>query len=178
MKKLGVPINDLDCAATIASFSATLIWLSLPRQGIWMTSQETIDFVALFRYVSYLTGSPTEPFETPDKAKQIMEVMLLYEIEPTETSVTLAHNILRCLENQPPTFASRSFLEANCRWLNGNELCDRLHLGRPSLYHWALMAGQCMFFIVTCYLHRTIPCLDRRKIAVGIALLRDTTSTK
>ena len=36
VEKYGVPINDLDCIATIGTFSATLIWLSLPRQGIWM----------------------------------------------------------------------------------------------------------------------------------------------
>ena len=29
----GIPINDLDSIATILSFSATLIWISLPRQG-------------------------------------------------------------------------------------------------------------------------------------------------
>lgn len=166
VEKLGVPINDLDCAATIASFSATLIWLSLPRQGIWMTAREATDYVALFRYVSYLTGTPTELFETPEKAKKVMEVMLLYEIEPTETSRVLAQNILSCLENQPPSFPSRSFLEVNCRWLNGNELCDALGLGRPKIYYWALMAGQCIFFMITCYLHRTIPYLDKRKIAV------------
>lgn len=36
VQKFGIPINDLDCIATIGTFSATLIWLSLPRQGIWM----------------------------------------------------------------------------------------------------------------------------------------------
>ncbi len=36
VEKYGIPINDLDCIATIGTFSATLIWLSLPRQGIWM----------------------------------------------------------------------------------------------------------------------------------------------
>lgn len=36
VQSLGYPINDLDCVATIGAFSATLIWLSLPRQGIWL----------------------------------------------------------------------------------------------------------------------------------------------
>ena len=36
VEKYGIPINDLDCIATIGTFSATLVWLSLPRQGIWM----------------------------------------------------------------------------------------------------------------------------------------------
>lgn len=71
-----------------------------------------------------------------------MESLLLYEIDPSETSKVLAGNIIRCLEGQPPTFASRPFLEVNARWLNGHELCDALGLGNPSLYYWALMAGQ------------------------------------
>lgn len=97
VEEWGVPINDLDCIATIGTFSATLIWLSLPRQGIWMTQQEIHDFIALWRYIAYLTGTPTDPFETPEKAKRIMEVLLLYEIHPTETSKILANNIIKCL---------------------------------------------------------------------------------
>ncbi|KAL8667120.1 MAG: hypothetical protein Q9202_001042 [Teloschistes flavicans] len=142
VNEYGVPINDLDCIATIGTFSATLIWLSFPRQGVWLRGQEIKDYIALFRYIAYLTGTPTEHFETPAKAKAVMESLLRDEISPSATSRILANNILSCLENQPPTFSSRSFLEANCRWLNGNELCDQLGIGRPSLYYWALMAGQ------------------------------------
>ena len=95
--KYGIPINDLDSIATIGTFSATLVWLALPRQGIWMTRQETVDYIALWRYIAYLVGSPTEPFETPEKAKRFMEVLLLYEIHPTETSKILAKNIIKSL---------------------------------------------------------------------------------
>ena len=69
----GVPINDLDSIATIATFSATLIWLSLPRQGIYLRKQEIEDYVALWRYIAYLVGCPTEHFATPDKAKKMMD---------------------------------------------------------------------------------------------------------
>jgi ER-bound oxygenase mpaB/B'/Rubber oxygenase, catalytic domain len=164
-EKYGIPINDLDCIATIGTFSATIIWLSLPRQGIWLCNQEIEDYIALWRLIAHYTGTPTEPFETPEKAKAIMESLLMNEINPTETSKVLAANIICCLEAQPPAFASRSFLEVNARWLNGNELCDALGLGRPSFYYWALMAGQCIFFMSICYTYRCIPYLDRRKIA-------------
>lgn len=97
VEALGIPINDLDCIATIGTFSATLVWLSLPRQGIWMRRQEVIDYIALWRYIAYLTGTPTEPFETPDKAKTFMECLLLHEIRPTKTSQILANNIIKCL---------------------------------------------------------------------------------
>lgn len=168
VQKWGVPINDLDCIATIGTFSATLVWLAFPRQGIWLREQEIVDYIALFRYVGYLTGTPTEYFETPEKARTVMESLLMYEIAPTETSKVLANNVISCLEAQPPQYASRAMLEANSRWLNGNDLCDALGLGRPSLYYWALVAGQCLFFMAICYTYRSIPYLDRRKIAVRI----------
>ena len=167
VERYGVPINDLDCIATIGTFSGTIIWLSLPRQGIWLRQQEIDDYIALWRLIAHYTGTPTEHFETPQRAKVMVESLLMNEINPTETSKTLAANIIRCLEAAPPAYASRSFLEVNARWLNGNELCDALALGRPSLYYWTLMAGQCIFFMSICYVYRSIPWLDRRKIKVG-----------
>ena len=164
VEKYGVPINDLDCVATIGTFSATIIWLSLPRQGIWLRQQEIEDYIALWRLIAHYTGTPTSWFSTPAKAKAIMESLLMHEINPTETSKILAANIIRCLEAQPPAYASRSFLEVNARWLNGNDLCDALGLGNPSFYYWTLMAGQCIFFMSICYFYRSIPYLDRRKI--------------
>ena len=132
-----------------------------------MRDGEIVDFIALYRYVAYISGTPTEYFENPKKARAIMESLFWYEIDPSETSKILAGNIISSLEAQPPSFASRAFLEVNCRWLNGNLLCDRLGLGRPSPYYWALMAGQCFFFMVLCYTYRSIPYLDKRKIAVS-----------
>ncbi|MCJ1402258.1 hypothetical protein MMC11_005478 [Xylographa trunciseda] len=165
IEKWGIPINDLDCIATIGTFSATLVWLAFPRQGIWLRQQEIIDYIALFRYIGYLMGTPNDYFETPEKARTIMESLLLYEIDPTETSKILANNVIRSLAAQPPQYASTAMLEANSRWLNGNELCDALGLGRPGFYYWALVAGQCLFFMAICYTYRSIPYLDRRKIA-------------
>ena len=56
----GIPVCDLDSAATIASFSASVIWLSLPRQGIWPKEQEVLDYIALWRYIGYLLGYPSK----------------------------------------------------------------------------------------------------------------------
>ena len=171
VRSWGIPINDLDCIGTIGTFCATLIWISLPRQGIFMTHREIIDCIALWRYIAYLTGTPTEYFETPEKAKQIMEVLFINEIRPTETSKILANNIIMSLVGQPPGFASEGFLQVNCRWLNGNELSDALGIGRPSIYHWALVVGQCLFFMTICYTYRAVPYLDRRNIAVSEDLI-------
>ena len=160
----GVPINDLDSMATIGTFSATLIWLSLPRQGIFLRQQEIEDYIALWRYIGHVVGCPTDHFASPAKAKRLTEALLMYEIQPTPTSKILANNIIKSLEGQPPGYASADFLIASARWLNGNDLCDELGLPRPGAYYWALMAGQCLFFCFFCYTYRAIPRLDRKKI--------------
>jgi hypothetical protein len=166
VKAWGIPINDLDSMATINTFSATLIWLSLPRQGLFLREQEIKDYLALWRYIGYVIGCPTDEFSTPDRSRRLMEALLLYEVHPSDTSRILANNIIKCLEGQPPGYASADFLTVSARWLNGNDLCDELGLMRPGLYYWALMAGQCLFFCIFGYTYRAVPSWDRKKIEV------------
>ncbi|KAK0316595.1 hypothetical protein LTR01_000344 [Friedmanniomyces endolithicus] len=160
----GIPINDLDSMATINTFSATLIWMSLPRQGIFLRQQEITDYMALWRYIGHVIGCPTDEFATPAQSRRLMESLLYYEVHPSETSKILANNIIKSLEGQPPGYASADFLTASARWLNGNALCDELGLMRPSLYYWALMAGQCLFFCIFNYSYRAVPSWDRHHI--------------
>ncbi|KAF2273268.1 uncharacterized protein EI97DRAFT_159756 [Westerdykella ornata] len=160
----GIPVNDLDQIATVGTFCATLIWLSFPRQGIFLREQEKEDYVALWRYIGYLLGTPTDYLATPSKAKAVMESLLYYEVQPSDMSKVLANNIIRSLEKQPPTYVSADMLVASARWLNGNELADSLDLPRASLYYWGLMAGQCLFFMALCYVYRASASLDRNHI--------------
>lgn len=162
----GIPINDLDSLGTLATFSSLLMYVSLPRQGIYPRKQEIADYLALWRYIGHVIGCPDGLLATPEKSKRLMESLLLYEIQPTETSKIMANNIIKSLEGQPPGFASAEFLIASARWLNGNDLCDQLGLMRPGVYYWLLMAGQCLFFGFWTYTYRLIPYLDRQKIAM------------
>jgi hypothetical protein len=164
IEEWGVPVNDLDQIATVGTFCATLIWVSFPRQGIFLREQEKDDYVALWRYIGYLLGTPTDFFETTAKAKAVMESLLYNEVRPSEMSRILANNIIRSLEKQPPTYVSADMLIASARWLNGNDLGDALGLPRVSYYYWALMAGQCLFFMTVCYGYRSISWLDRRHV--------------
>ena len=159
----GIPINDLDCIATISTFSATLLFLSLPRQGIFPSAREKEDYTALWRLIAHYTGTPTGCFSSANSAKVVMESLLLNEIHPSTQSGVLANNIILALENTPPAYASRSFLLANTRWLNGHDLCDALDLGRPGLYYYLLTIGQCLLFMAVCYSYRAVPSWDRRK---------------
>ncbi|CZR52773.1 uncharacterized protein PAC_02650 [Phialocephala subalpina] len=165
VEKYGIPINDLDCVGTIATFSSTLIWLGFPRQGIFLRDQEVEDYIALWRLVAHYMGTPSEFFSSPAKARGIWESLMIEEIQPSPTSRILANNIIVSLQNQPPAYASRDFLVASARWLNGDDLADELGLMRPRFYYKALVAGQCLFFMGLCYSHRAVESWDRRKIA-------------
>jgi hypothetical protein len=79
VEKYGAPVNDLDSMHAIVLFCCMPIWDSFPKMGIYPSKQEITDFIALFRYISYVTGTPNEYFETPEKAKAVMESMFLYE---------------------------------------------------------------------------------------------------
>jgi len=161
----GVPINDLDSMATISTFSATLLFMSLPRQGVFPRRQECEDYIALWRYVGHVIGCPVSPyFASPGKARAVMESLYLHEIHPSEISKILANNVIKSLANQPPAYASADFLTASARWLNGNALGDALGLPRPSAWYWALMAGQCIFFCSLIYVNRSVEAWDRKKI--------------
>ncbi|PQE05880.1 tat pathway signal sequence protein [Rutstroemia sp. NJR-2017a BVV2] len=159
----GIPINDLDSIATIGTFSATLIWLALPRQGIFLRAREIADYLSLWRLVAHYLGTPTTYFATPSLAKSTMESLLLTEINPSPTSRILASNILTSLAHQPPMYSSLPFLHANAYWLNGSELSLALGIPQPPLYYRALVAAQCLFFVMVCYSNRAVGDWDRRK---------------
>ena len=164
LEEWGVPVNDLDQMATIGTFCATLIWVSFPRQGIFLREQEKKDYVALWRYIGYIMGTPDKYFETTEKAKALMESLLYNEVKPSEMSRILSNNIINCLEGQPPTYVSPDMLIASARWLNGTELADALGLPRVSWYYSLLMGGQCIFFMGVCYFYRVFPGLDENHV--------------
>ncbi|KAI0973129.1 hypothetical protein F4678DRAFT_428021 [Xylaria arbuscula] len=162
--KYGTPINDLDSIGTINTFSATLIWIGLPRQGIYLRHHEILDYLALWRYVAYLMGVPHDWMATPASAKSMMESLVISEIRPSAASANLANNIITGLEGRPPTYASHGFMCAQTYWLNGRELAEKLEIERPSLYYSSLVFGQCLFFMATCYVNRSFRWLDERNI--------------
>ncbi|OJJ32811.1 hypothetical protein ASPWEDRAFT_114436 [Aspergillus wentii DTO 134E9] len=166
VEKFGIPVNDLDCIATINTFSTSVIWLGLPRQGIWLRDQEVDDYIALWRLIGYYMGTPTEPFSTRARSRATMESLLVSEIEPTEIGKVLAMNIILSLENTAPSYASKGFMEAMTRQLNGQELSDALGIPRPNVYYQALVYGYCFFVMVISYTIPLVSLADQYFIAV------------
>ncbi|OHE99192.1 tat pathway signal sequence [Colletotrichum orchidophilum] len=159
----GVPVNDLDSIGTISTFSSTLLWIGLPRQGIFLTDREKEDYLALWRYVAHIMGTPTDAFASVSKARAMMESLLASEIQPSDTSRALANNVLSGLANQPPSHVSREFLAAETYWLNGAKLARALAVERPPLHYSLLILGQCLFFMFMCYSRRLFPSWDESR---------------
>lgn len=111
----GVPINDLDSIGTIVAFSATLLWIAYPRQGIYLRAQEKEDCIALWRYLAHLLGTPTHPFLSARTARAWMESLLVSEIAPSDTSKALGRNMIQAIADQPPSYPSAGFLHAEAR---------------------------------------------------------------
>lgn len=168
-QKHGIPINDLDSIATINTFSTTVVWMGLPRQGVYLSKQEVEDYVALWRLVAYYMGTPTEPFETTTKARAMMESLLVSELAPTEMGRILAKNIILGLENTAPAYATKEFMEAMTRMLIGDQMSDELDIPPPDLYHRALIFGYLVWVSTLSYIVPKIWFLDRSVIAVGPA---------
>jgi hypothetical protein len=169
-ESLGVPVNDLDCVLTLCAFSTVVTHLGLPRQGVWLTDQEVADYVALWRLVGYYLGVPTEPFENAEKARAWTETLLISELQPTETGQVLVRNILLSLDNNFPLYASQEFMEALMRWMNGNELSNKLGLKNPSPVSWIMVAGYCLSIATITCVQKTFPSFDRWLISVSLKL--------
>lgn len=168
VKKHGIPVNDLDCIGTIGTFCSSVAWMGLPRQGIYLRDDEIVDYIALWRLVAYYMGTPTDPFESPVKAKAMMESMLVSEFDPTSIGKVLAQNIILGLENTAPSYASKGFMEAITRRLNGDQLSDGLGIPKPNLYYRLLVWGYCFWVTGMALVIPKIHFLDRLMISVSL----------
>ncbi|KAK1255615.1 hypothetical protein MKX07_007874 [Trichoderma sp. CBMAI-0711] len=158
--KFGVPVNVLDSIHSICVYSCGHMWLQLPQMGVFPTEQEKADYIALFRYVGYLLATPHEYFSSVAQAKATMESMLLHELQVTETSRIVGHNLIECVKDLAPLRVSVGFIEAGSRLLNGDELCDSLGLGKPGFLAYGCWRGHCWFVQSLALVQRWIPGAD------------------
>lgn len=171
VEKHGIPINDLDSIGTICSFAPTVVYIGLPRQGIFMSDQEAADYIALWRLIAHYIGTPIEWFETPSRARAIMESIMVSEIHPTRMSGVLARNTIQGLKNTPPLYASAGVLEGLTRSLIGNELSNELGIGNPDIFAWMVVGWVFVYAATLTYVCRSVQALDEKQVQVQRSLL-------
>lgn len=168
-ERFGIPVSDLDSVHSISTFACNHMWLQLPKFGITPRADEIEDYIAFFRYIAYLLGTPTSYFNSAERAKKVMESLYVNELSTTETSQVVAHNLISCVENLPSPFnISREFSEAGARWVNGDDLCNELKLGHPRIVAYLAFAGHCILVNALIWTQRIIPYADELMINVSI----------
>jgi ER-bound oxygenase mpaB/B'/Rubber oxygenase, catalytic domain len=158
----GFPCNTLDSIHSICVFSCNHMWIQFPRFGIECRHQEIEDYIALFRYVAYLLGTPDEYFATTQKAKATMESVYYHQLRPTPNSAIVLENFVVCLADLAyPLTISRGFIEEGGRQLAGKEICDALKVPKPGLWYKACFQGQTWLFQTLIWLQNLSPRFDR-----------------
>lgn len=164
VESFGVPINDQDTIATIATYSSQALWLALPSQGIYLKQQEIEDYIQLWRLVGYYMGTPTDVFKTAESSKAYFDSVLKADVKPTEISKVLANNIITSLTDQPPHYPSKDFLHAQSRVYNGEGLCDALAIPNASYLGYLKVYLQVGLLMTVAYLFRSFSFLDKWRI--------------
>ncbi|KAI9170998.1 hypothetical protein HJFPF1_00477 [Paramyrothecium foliicola] len=160
---LGVPINDLHSIGTISVYSVAIVYMALPRQGIYLTQQQIADYLALWRWVGHLLGTPVDWMDTPESAKSMMESVMVSEIHPSTGSSILANNILTAEANVPPLWAPREYLVAQAYLMNGDDLSQALGIEKPLLRHRLLSWFQCFVLMGISYTYPFLPARVQRR---------------
>lgn len=122
----GMPINTYDSILTLTFFCCNPIWKQLPRLGVHLTAQEAEDLVALFRFLAYLLGVPTDCFSSAARAKKTMEDIKDGSIAPSESSKKITRDFINAFADKAPYNVSRGFIQAGIRSMNPAPVCDAL----------------------------------------------------
>ncbi|KAI0168564.1 hypothetical protein BJ166DRAFT_522760 [Pestalotiopsis sp. NC0098] len=162
--KFGVPINELDSMQSVCAFSANLVWLAMPRQGIYVREQEALDYLALWRWVTHVIGAPSYVLDSPQRALATMESIMYDCLKPTVNSRALAQNLVKALDRVAPIHVPKDFFEAGTRYVNGDALCDDVGIAKPSLYWMSVVRGQAWLLMAVTYIGRSIPAWDRWQV--------------
>ena len=111
----GTPVNLRDAVHATCIFSCMPLFRQLPAIGIKPGADETADFLALFRYIAYVMGTPHEYFDGTGKAEAMMESVVLCKPEPIPASMAIGMNSISTIQDSPSINVSRGFIETGCR---------------------------------------------------------------
>jgi len=140
----GLPINQEDMAATLASFSVAPLWC-LGRFGFSTTHQQRDDWMATWRTVGYYLGVDeailTKHFASFDVGQYFLASVVADMIPNDLTNAPIPATIpmLEAISGRGPYGGSFEGQCALSRWLLGDSLSDALDLPRTHLITWIIM---------------------------------------
>lgn len=149
--KNGIPINQEDMAATLLAFCHNSLLGVEIALGRPLSVLERLDYTALWRYIGWLLGvnvnelhhdkhldplGPGWDVGRPnplEHAKAVFSSILLHLMKPDESSVRIAHHLLRIGRSSGKQQSANEdewfyFRACRCRQLIGDPLADALKL--------------------------------------------------
>lgn len=169
IEDFGIPVNTYDSILTVSFFCCNPLWIQLPHFGIHPSQTELEDFVALYRYLSYLLGVPDVYLSSAEQAKATMDAMLADKKPPSDSSRKICHAFVDCLADREPFRISRSFVEAGSRSMNPEKLCDGLRLGRLDVIYYVAFTGLCWTLRLLALVQALSQHFDNKMISVSIS---------
>jgi hypothetical protein len=142
---LGAPINDLHQMGTISVYSTAVLFVALPAQGVRLSERQTADYLALWRWVGHVMGTPVDYMASPQTAKAMLESIMCSEFDPSINSQIIANNILSAEADMPPYRLPRGFLCAQAHRLIGSTQAIALGIEMPSLRNRLFVELQSVF---------------------------------
>jgi len=116
--------------ATLMGFSVSMVHASRLITGI--TVQEAKDFIMIWRYVGYLLGIRDENNPTNEaEGTGFLESVLFHQIQPDDSSRSLAAHTLRSVENRTPEGWALAQHESLARMFMGPTYADEM--ARPEM---------------------------------------------
>jgi hypothetical protein len=186
--RFGVPINQEDMSATLLAFSVNVLVGIDFVSGVSLSESEKRDYLALWRYIGWLLGVETNtdkrvsgqpsfqelpPLDpcgsgdgvTPDrgilKANSLLQSFVFHLLDPDESSVEIAHHLLKITDRKPPSQYLKKIPEnfykndmyyfrcLQCRRFIGDPLADALELPlHPQFWKRLKLYLKSTFFLV------------------------------
>ncbi|KAJ5151556.1 hypothetical protein N7492_009851 [Penicillium capsulatum] len=173
-EKYGTPINQLDCMHAICVFCVNTPFVQLPKIGVKPDPQLVKEYLALYRYIAYLLGTPSEYFATVEQAKATMESIMFSEPGPTASSKVLTENFIEMIRDFPGVNISKSLIETGVRQMNNDQMADELGLSNPGYFFQALFRGYCGILVAISQMQHWVPFVDRFMTKTSKSFLVDT----
>ncbi|KAJ5971062.1 uncharacterized protein N7479_000980 [Penicillium vulpinum] len=170
--KYGAAVNMRDSIHATAIFCCMPLFRQLPKIGIQPHPREMEDYLALFRYIAYVMGTPDSFFKGTEQSKATMESIMMCEPEPTESSKSIGANFVTAIQDYPGVNVSKPMLEVGCRVLNGEELGDKMGFSRPRTFYRVSFRGWCQLLVFITVLQRLSPAFDRILMKAKVKAVR------
>ena len=179
--EFGMPLSSAHMALASANFSATMLFQAA-RLGARLDEREREGFMQIWRYASYLIGTPEELLFEGDEAKtsELHRIATLIEPPPGEESAVIAQALVTALPEvarmtdprEKKAFIANAYQVS--RALLGREMSDRL--GFPKKPTWGLLSWLRWKRSAHATLHRWSPRLASRWRGSNFVFLLDASS--